>query len=162
MKKRFLTAAAVAVVPLGALATMTFASPAQDVTPTSIARSTFPAFNVRSNPHGPVEFRAHASKKMDVFVRQHDYKPGGFTGWHTHPGPIFLQVKTGELVVYDYANPCEGIKLTPGKGYVDTGRGHMVVNESAAPATDISVIMAPAEGGPFRGELDPPDVDCDA
>ena len=162
MKKRFLTAAAVAVVPLGALATMTFASPAQDVTPTSRARSTVPAFNGRSNPHGPVEFRAHASKKMDVFVRQHDYKPGGFTGWHTHPGPIFLQVKTGELVVYDYANPCEGIKLTPGKGYVDTGRGHMVVNESAAPATDISVIMAPAEGGPFRGELDPPDVDCDA
>jgi quercetin dioxygenase-like cupin family protein len=160
--RRFLTASAVALVPLGALATMTFASPAQDVTPTSIARSTFPAFNVRSDPHGPVEFRAHASKRMDVFVRQHDYKPGGFTGWHTHPGPIFLQVKTGELVVYDYENPCKGIKLTPGKGYVDTGRGHMVVNESDAPATDISVIMAPADNGPFRGELDPPDVDCDA
>ena len=86
-------------------------------------------------------------RPMDVFVRQHDYKPGGFTGWHTHPGPIFLQVKSGELVVYDYENPCEGIKLTPGKGYVDTGRGHMVVNESGAPATDISVIMAPADNG---------------
>jgi quercetin dioxygenase-like cupin family protein len=160
--KRLLAAIGVALVPLGALSALTFASPAQDVTPTFVARSTFESFNVRSDPHGPVDFRAHASRPMDVFVRQHDYKPGGFTGWHTHPGPIFLQVKSGELVVYDYANPCEGIKLTPGKGYVDTGRGHMVVNESDAPATDISVIMAPANNGPFRGELDPPDVDCDA
>jgi hypothetical protein len=160
--KRFLTASGAALVPLGAFAALAFASPAKDVQPTPIVRSTFPAFNVRSDPQGPVDFRAHASRPMDVFVRQHDYKPGGFTGWHTHPGPIFLQVKTGELVVYDYANPCEGIKLTPGKGYVDTGRGHMVVNESAAPATDVSVIMAPAEGGSFRGELEPPDVDCDA
>ena len=160
--KRFLTASAVALVPLGSLAALAFASPAKDVTPTPLARSTFEAFNVRSDPHGPVDFRAHASRPMDVFVRQHDYKPGGFTGWHTHPGPVFLQVKTGELVVYDYEHPCEGIELTPGKGYVDTGHGHMVVNESAAPATDISVIMAPANGGAFRGELDPPDVDCGA
>jgi hypothetical protein len=158
--KRFLTASAVALVPLGAMTALTFASPAKDVQPTPIARSTFEPFNVRSDSHGPFDFRAHASTRMDVFVRQHDYKPGGFTGWHTHPGPVFLQVKTGALVVYDYENPCEGIPLTPGKGYVDTGRGHMVVNESDAPATDISVIMAPADGGAFRGELEPPDVDC--
>ena len=75
--KRFLTASAVALVPLGSLAALAFASPAQDVTPTPLARSTFPAFNVRSDPHGPVDFRAHASRRMDVFVRQHDYKPGG-------------------------------------------------------------------------------------
>ena len=159
--KRFLTASAIALVPLGTLSALTFASPAQDVQPTAIARSTFKSFNVRSNPHGPVDFRAHASQSMDIFVRQHDYKPGGFTGWHTHPGPVFLQVKSGELVVYDYAQPCKGILLTPGKGYVDTGAGHMVVNESGQPATDISVIMAPADGGPFRGELDPPNADCD-
>ena len=160
--KRFLTASAVPLVPLGAMTALTFASPAKDVQPTPIARSTFEPFNVRSDSHGPVDFRAHASRPMDVFVRQHDYKPGGFTGWHTHPGPIFLQVKSGALVVYDYENPCQGIPLTPGKGYVDTGRGHMVVNESDAPATDISVIMAPADGGAFRGELEPPDVDCDS
>ena len=159
--KRLLTAAGVAVIPLGALAGLTFASPAKDVTPTQIVRSLFAGFNVRSDPHGPVDFRAHASRPVDVFVRQHDYKPGGHTGWHTHPGPVFLQVKSGELTVYDYEKPCEGIRLVPGKGYVDTGRGHMVANESGAPATDVSVIIAPAGGGAFRGELDPPEADCD-
>jgi hypothetical protein len=158
--KKLLIASAVALVPLGATAALTFASPATDVTPTPLARSTFEPFNVRSDAHGPVDFRAHASRPLDIFVRQHDYKPGGRTGWHTHPGPIFLQVKSGALVVYDYANPCKGIPLTPGKGYVDTGAGHMVVNESSQPATDISVIMAPANGGAFRGELDPPKADC--
>jgi hypothetical protein len=90
--ERLLTASALEVIPLAAMAAMTFASPAKDVQPAPIARSTFEAFNVRSDPHGPVDFRAHASRPMDVFVRQHDYKPGGFTGWHTHPGPVFLQV----------------------------------------------------------------------
>ena len=86
---------------------------------------------MRSDPHGPVDFRAHASRPLDVFVRQHDYKPGGFTGWHT----VFLQVKTGELVVYDYANPCEGITLTPGKGYVvrEYERGYSDLVAAAGP-----------------------------
>jgi hypothetical protein len=159
--RRFLTAALVGLVPLGSLAALTWASPASNVTPTPIARGTFPAFNVRSDPHGPVDFRAHASQPVDIFVRQHDYAPGGQTGWHSHPGPVFLTVTKGELTVYEYDDPdCKAVAVHEGEGYVDTGRGHLVRNESGAPAQDVSVIMAPINKGAFRGELPAPNPNC--
>jgi hypothetical protein len=49
--------------------------------------------------------------------------------------------------------------VTAGHGYVDSGSGHLGRNETNAPATDISVIMAPV-GSPFRGELDAPSPYC--
>ena len=33
--------------------------------------------------------------------------------------------------------------VNKGEGYVDDGRGHIAINESALPATDVSVILAP-------------------
>ena len=96
-----------------------------------------------------------------MFIRQHDYAPGGHTGWHSHPGPVFLQVTKGTLTVYEYTDRrCRPLTLTKGQGYVDTGRGHMVRNESSEPAQDVSVIMAPTNNGAFRGELDAPNPRC--
>jgi hypothetical protein len=161
--KAFITAGLVALVPLGALAGMTWASPADGVTPTLVARGTFPSFNVRSNPHGPVDFRAHARNPVDVVVRQHDYQPHSHTGWHSHPGPVFVQVTKGELVVYEYADEtCTRHELKVGDGYVDTGRGHIIRNETGTAAQDVSVIMAPINKGAFRGELDVPSPNCGA
>ena len=146
---------------LGGLAAMTWASPAKDVTPTLIARGTFEPFKVSSDKSGPVDFRAKSKSPMDVVVRKHAYAPGGYTGWHSHPGPVFITVLEGELTFYENADgKCKKVTLTATPthkpGYVDDGRGHFVRNESGAPATDVSVIMAPTGGAPFRGELDPP------
>ena len=102
--RRFPLIALLALIPLGSLGALTWASPASQVTPTPIARATFPAFKVKSDPSGPVAFRARAKRPVDMFVRQHDYAPGGHTGWHSHPGPVFLQVTKGTLTVYDYAD----------------------------------------------------------
>jgi hypothetical protein len=49
--------------------------------------------------------------------------------------------------------------VTAGHGYVDSGRGHLVRNETAETAVDISVILAPV-GGAFRQELDAPGPFC--
>ena len=161
--KRALLATVVGLVPLGALVGITWGSPASGVTPTLIARGTFPAFNVRSDPHGAVDFRAHARNPVDVVVRRHDYQPFSNTGWHSHPGPVFIQVTKGELVVYEYGDEqCTRHVLEVGDGYVDTGRGHIIRNETSEPAQDVSVIMAPIKGGAFRGELDVPTSNCGA
>lgn len=74
---------------------------------------------------------------------------------------MFLQVTKGTLTVYEYTDRrCRPLTLTKGQGYVDTGRGHMVRNESSEPAQDVSVIMAPTNNGAFRGELDAPNPRC--
>jgi hypothetical protein len=94
-------------------------------------------------------------------VRTHDYAPGSSTGWHTHPGPVFITVVEGEVTFYEYDDPtCTPTVVKAGQGYVDTGQGHIGLNETDKPARDVTVIIAPV-GGPFRGELDAPGPHCE-
>lgn len=119
-------AAAIALLALAGFAAVTMASPPSGVTPTLLARGTYHSFKVRSDPHGPVDFKAEARTATDIVVRRHDYLPGSSTGWHTHPGPVFVTVVEGEVTFYEYDDPtCTPIVVKAGEGYVDTGRGHI-------------------------------------
>jgi hypothetical protein len=158
---RSITAALIASVMLiaGAVA-VALASPAQGVTPQLLARGTFDAFKVASYPDNGGLFKAEAKAPIDVVVRQHTYLAGGSTGWHAHPYPVLITVKEGTLTFYDANDPsCTPLRLSAGQGYVDSGRGHLVRNETGATAVDISVIMAPV-GAPFRTELVAPNPYC--
>lgn len=160
MKRKVFLVAATAALALVAFVAVTLASPPWGVTPTLLARGTYDAFKVKSAPGSPVEFKAKAKSPIDIVVRKHDYAVGGYTGWHSHPGPVFITVAQGELTYYEYDDPsCTPQVVTAGHGFVDNGRGHMVRNESGQPAQDVSVIIAPV-GGAFRGELDAPNPYC--
>jgi hypothetical protein len=152
-------AAVAAATLLVAATTIALASPPSGVTPTVLARGTYPAFNVASR-QGPGMFKAQAKSPIDVVVRQHVYQPGGSTGWHAHPYPVFITVISGTVTFYERDDPtCTGHVVHAGEGYVDDGDGHIGRNETGQPATDISVIMAPV-GGAFRTELDAPSPYC--
>jgi quercetin dioxygenase-like cupin family protein len=153
--------AAAALVALAAFVAVTRAEPASGVTPTILARGTYDSFNVRSDPQGTIDgFRAHSIAPMDIIVRQHDYAVGSTTGWHSHPGPVFITVTKGTLTYYERDDPtCSPHVVTAGNGFVDDGVGHVVRNESGQPAQDISVITAPV-GGAFRTNLDAPGPYC--
>ena len=139
---------------------MAMASPAVGVTPTLIGRGTYDPFKVRSDLASPVDFEAKAKSALDIVVRTHDYAPGGSTGWHTHPGPVFITVLQGTVTFYEYDDPtCTPTVVSAGQGYVDTGRGHYGRNETGVPAKDVTVIIAPV-GLPFRGELAAPGPYC--
>lgn len=154
-------AAAMMLLVLAALVAVAVASPPVGVTPTLLARGTYDSFKVRSYPHGPGDFKAEAKAPTDIVVRRHAYAPGSSTGWHTHPGPVFVTVVAGEVTFYEYDDPtCTPVVVKAGEGYVDTGRGHIGRNETDQPAADVTVIIAPV-GGAFRGELDAPGPNCD-
>ena len=129
---------------------VSWAQPAIGVGALVLARGTYEPFKVKTDI---VDFDAKAKEPLDIVVRQHDYAPGGTTGWHSHPGPVFITVKTGQLTFYEVDDPtCTPKVVNAGEGYVDSGHGHIARNESGAPATDISVILAPV-GQPFRSNL---------
>ena len=152
-------AALVALVAVVVTATALASTPI-GVTPTVLARGTYDAFKVKSSPQSPVEFEAKAKSPLDLVVRRHDYAAGSSTGWHSHPGPVFITVTQGQLTFYEYDDPtCTPHVVSAGEGYVDTGGGHIGRNETAQPAQDISVIVAPV-GGAFRGELAAPNPYC--
>jgi hypothetical protein len=132
---------------------VTWASPPIGVTPTLIGRGTYERFNVKAEDHA-LGFRAKAQSPVDLVVRTHDYAPGSTTGWHSHPGPVFITVLEG------YDDPtCTPTVVSAGEGYVDTGHGHIGRNETGSPARDVTVIVAPV-GQPFRGELSAPGPYC--
>ena len=160
MKRRFYLAALAAAIALVVLAAVALASPPSGVTPTILARGTYDSFSVKSAPHSPVDFKAKAKSPVDIVVRKHDYAIGSYTGWHSHPGPVFITVTLGQLTYYEYDDPaCAPHVVSAGHGFVDNGRGHIVRNESGQLAQDVSVIIAPV-GGVFRGELDAPGPYC--
>lgn len=138
---------------LSLCATMTAqAEPPVGVTPTVIGRATYDAFDLQSE----LGFAAQAKSPLDIVVRTHDYAPGSSTGWHSHPGPVFITVTEGEVTFYEHGDTtCAPKVVSKGQGYGDTGRGHIARNESGAPAKDVTVVFAPVEKS-FRGELDPP------
>ena len=159
-KRSLATAAIAATALLVAAVTFAVASPAVNVTPTLLARGTYPAFKV-SSMHGPGMFKADAKSPIDVVVRRHDYAAGGSTGWHAHPYPVLITVTSGTLTFYEYDDPtCTGTVVSAGGGYVDSGHGHIARNETDQPAVDTSVIFAPV-GGAFRTELAAPGPFCD-
>ena len=129
---------------------ITWAGPPQGVTATLIGRSTFGRFKVKTSPpehdgehnNGQVgvDFMAQAKPGMDMVVRTFDYLPGSTTGWHTHPGPVFINVISGTVTFYELDDPtCAPKVVTAGQGYVDTGHGHIGRNETGLPAKDVTI-----------------------
>ena len=154
-----LTAATALLAPAGFVAPARAEAPS-GVTPTLLARGTYDAAHVRAEQPGPVDFAAEARTPIDLVVRQHDYEPHATTGWHSHPGPVFITVTEGTLTHYAPDDPtCTPHTLSVGQGLVDDGRGHVLRNETDHPAQDMSVIVAPV-GGPFRTDLPAPNPHC--
>jgi quercetin dioxygenase-like cupin family protein len=90
----------------------------------------------------------------EIMVQQITVAPGGVTGWHTHPGPGFVLVKSGELTVYDADSAtCTGTTYKAGQSLVDTGFGHVHIgrNEGSSNLELYVVFLLPAPAGqPFR------------
>ena len=154
----------VVLVTFAALVGVTAASPPSGVTPTLLARGAYEDFKVKSIPGSPVDFQVKAKSPVDVVVRKHDYAIGSHTGWHSHPGPVFITVTQGTLTYYEWDDPnctphvvSADPAVSPRNAFVDDGRGHIVRNLSGAPAQDVSVIIAPV-GGAFRS--DPPEFNA--
>jgi quercetin dioxygenase-like cupin family protein len=62
----------------------------------------------------------------DTIVQQVTVQPGGFTGWHSHPGPAVVVVQQGALTYYDGEDPsCTPYTYGPGETFVDLGQGHV-------------------------------------
>lgn len=136
------------------------ASPPVGVTPTLLGRGTYPPFKVKTDHDSLVDFEGKAKLPLDIVVREHEYTAGSSTGWHTHPGPVFITVLQGTVTFYEYDDPsCTPKVVSAGQGYVDDGHGHIGINRSDQPALDVSVILAPVGSG-FRGELSAPNAYC--
>ena len=68
----------------------------------------------------------------DFVVQYSGYVPGGYTGWHSHPGPVLVTVKRGIATWYEASDPaCTPHDYPSGSAFVEpAGSVHTVQNES--------------------------------
>jgi quercetin dioxygenase-like cupin family protein len=51
----------------------------------------------------------HVTDAQETVMQQVVLAPVGYTGWHTHPGPVLVLVKSGALTLYSGDDPtCTG------------------------------------------------------
>ena len=85
--------------------------------------------------HEPVTLELH--KPSDVLVQQVTIAPGGSTGWHSHPGPAVVIVKSGSLTLYDGDDRrCKGKTYTADPATPDVGK--VFIDEAAVTCTSAS------------------------
>jgi quercetin dioxygenase-like cupin family protein len=149
---------AVALIVLPARAT----PPSPEVTTTPIGMGRFANIdtNVKTdiNPGTPTEFwtaRIKTKHSSDLYVLQNTIPPGKTFGWHSHPGPSLVIVKSGMASVYLAADPtCRPHVVPAGSGFVDQGHDvHVVRNEGRVDLVTVVVSLVPAG---FARRIDEP------
>jgi quercetin dioxygenase-like cupin family protein len=91
----------------------------------------------------------------DVHMLQNTIAPGGTFGWHSHPGPSLVIVKSGTATFYDADDPaCAPHVVATGSGFVDNGQDtHVIRNEGSVDLVTEVVSLVPAG---FARRIDEP------
>jgi hypothetical protein len=115
------------------------------------------------NIHSDAGIKLKTRSSVDFVTQTITIAPGGTTGWHSHPGPVLVTVKTGALTLV-YANDptCAGQVYSAGESFVDRGDEniHTALNRGTTNVELWATYLVPgAAGAPFR--LDAADPGCD-
>jgi quercetin dioxygenase-like cupin family protein len=94
-----------------------------------------------------------SSNPADAAIQQVTIAPGGYTGWHTHPGPAVVLVKSGAFTLYNADDPsCTGKTYSAGQSFVDPGYGNVHIGRNEG-TTNVELWVAYLDvpvGGAFR------------
>jgi len=127
-------------------ARLVWATPPSGTTSMLIGRATFEeAFKVKREGPDDWEVEVEAKPALDIAVQKIVFQPGGQSGWHSHPGPVFISVVEGTMTFYDSDDPdCTPIVRHAGQGFIDVGdHAHVARNETSDPATNVVTYLSP-------------------
>ena len=139
-------AAAIALVVSTALIVMpALATPPMGVTTNTIAVGRFDTINTKIKT-GPWKAKIDTKGASDLHVLENTIVPGGTFGWHSHPGPSLVIVKSGTATFYLADDPtCSPHVVPTGSGFVDSGGDvHVVRNEGTVDLVTVVVSLVPA------------------
>ena len=87
------------------------------------------------------------STACDTAYQQLTIPPGGFTGWHTHPGPTFVAVAQGRIL-YHGMSGCPSFKYGTGAGFMQPSTEvHNMRNRGLDAAGLVGVLCTPSGDG---------------
>ena len=162
VRTRILFALGGALLTLAATQAFVLATPGSGVTSTVFAVGQFDDIDATTltdiDPTDATLFwqaRIKTKGSTQIYVLENRIAPGGTFGWHSHPGPSLVVVKTGALTLYLADDPtCTGIVVLAGKGFVDNGGDVHVVRNEGSVETIVYVTSLVPEG--FARRIDEP------
>jgi quercetin dioxygenase-like cupin family protein len=126
-------------------------------TPSSGQHPTTPAVGTLAAPQQVNADRLKFQSKDDADVATFSvtYDPLGFSGWHTHPGIVFVVVQSGSVV---RQVGCASHAYTAGESFIESDEqpAGQVSNPSATTPAVLTVMQITPHGNPRRVEGDPP------
>ena len=125
--------------------------PTSDFTPTHIVGPVLMDEIDTKSETDDHEVEIKAKGMSDVYMTSFKIAPGGHGGWHSHPGPSFIAVKSGTATVYCACeDPIEKDVYPAGTGFVeDAYCVHIVVNEGDTDL-EFAVLQIVPVGAPRR------------
>jgi quercetin dioxygenase-like cupin family protein len=130
------------------------ATPGAGATPTDLSRGTLDA---KVKIHTP-DLKFSTRNDIDVVTQTITIVPGGHTGWHSHPGPVFVTIAAGAMSFYDGDDPsCSEITYGVGDSFIDRGSGHVHIarNEGNVDLVLYATYLVPV-GAAVRTNADDP------
>ena len=87
----------------------------------------------------------------NIHINEVTVQPGGTLGWHSHPGPSFVVVKSGTATAYQGDDPtCTPRVIPAGSSLFEPANTvHIVRNEGSTPLVNVVVQIVPL-GAPRR------------
>lgn len=123
---------------LGGIATLlaigaASATPGAGASPSTLGRGTLAAGDrIKTN-----QLKLDVRGDLDVVTQTITIAPGGHTGWHSHPGPVFVTITAGTMTFYDGDDPgCTPVEYATGDAFIDEGLGHVHIARNEG-ATDL-------------------------
>lgn len=93
--------------------------------------------------HNAGGIQVKTTKPVEVFTQKVTFSPGGTSGWHHHPGVVYVSVIQGALAFYD--DKCARQTFAAGSGWVDYDRKvHLARNEGPTDAVVQVTYVRPA------------------
>ena len=109
---------------------------------------------VRVGPDGlEWKLKLRTQGASDVYMQEVAFAPGGYSGWHTHPGLLVLTVVAGELSLFD--EHCNIKVMEPGDVFTEDFSVHNLVNTGTVEAQAKAFYIV-QKGKPRREEASAP------
>ena len=118
MRRRLLIIGVFAVAIGMAIAGLALATPGAGAVNVELGRETMPSFTANFT-------------NRDIVVGEFNFAPGGFSGWHSHPGKVIVAVARGSITLYRGSDPaCGGTTYRAGDVFIERpGVVHEARNE---------------------------------
>jgi len=147
MKRKAMVIAAIALAALAIFGVTALATAGAGVTGTPQVRGTLPN-HVHVNADG---IKFSTKDPTDVVVQSFTYAPGGFSGWHTHPGFVLAVVESGALTVQV---GCSVHAYSVGQSFYESGTTPIMArNLSADQPTVVRVTYVVPKGVNVRRDV---------